>query len=243
MLENVLRAEDLTKTYRAPAGDVHALRSFGHAFETGAVTAVVGPSGSGKSTLLNLLASFDVPSSGGVWLDDEPVHLGSESSRAALRLRRFGFVFQSFNLVTVLSARENVELPMGLAGVAPRDRRRRSDALLERFGLGARATHLPHRLSGGERQRVALARALANDPDVVFADEPTGSLDSETGRGVVRALAEVADEGRTVLLVTHDEALAAIAKVRLRLLDGRLDAVERTSNTVPRSEAVRSVAP
>jgi putative ABC transport system ATP-binding protein len=226
MLTVVLRAVGLGKTYRAPSGDVVALTGFDHAFLPGAVTAVVGPSGSGKSTLLNLLAGFDVPSEGGVWLDDEPVHEGTESRRAGLRLRRFGFVFQSFNLVTVFTARQNVELPLGLAGVAPRERHRRATELLRRFGLEPRAEHLPHRLSGGERQRVALARALANDPDVVFADEPTGSLDTATGREVVAALRAVADEGRTVVLVTHDEALSSIAEARLRLRDGRLEAIE-----------------
>jgi putative ABC transport system ATP-binding protein len=226
MLTAVLRAVGLGKTYRAPSGDVVALTGFDHAFLPGAVTAVVGPSGSGKSTLLNLLAGFDVPSEGGVWLDDEPVHEGTESRRAGLRLRRFGFVFQSFNLVTVFTARQNVELPLGLAGVGPRERHRRATELLRRFGLEPRAEHLPHRLSGGERQRVALARALANDPDVVFADEPTGSLDTATGREVVAALRAVADEGRTVVLVTHDEALSSIADARLRLSDGRLEAIE-----------------
>ena len=222
MLRGVLRAVDLGKTYRAPSGDVVALSAFEHTFSEGAITAVVGPSGSGKSTLLNLLAGFDVPTTGGVWLDDLAVHERSEAARAGVRLRRFGFVFQSYNLVTVLTARQNVELPLGLAGVSPADRRRRADELLRRFGLAKRADHLPHRLSGGERQRVALARALANDPDVVFADEPTGSLDSVTGREVVAALRDVAAEGRTVVLVTHDEALSSIADLRLRLSDGRL---------------------
>ncbi len=240
-LGGVLRAENLAKTYRSPAGEVYALRAFDHRFAPGAVTAVVGPSGSGKSTLLNLLAGFDVPTTGGVWLDDAPVHLGSEARRAGVRLRRFGFVFQSFNLVTVLTARENVELPMGLAGIAPAERRLRATALLDRFGLGPRADHLPHRLSGGERQRVALARALANDPDVVFADEPTGALDTSTGREVITALEEVAAEGRTVLLVTHDEPLAAIARTRLRLRDGRVESVEH-SNTA-RSPMAAAVAP
>jgi putative ABC transport system ATP-binding protein len=231
MLADVLRAVGLGKTYRAPSGDVVALRGFAHDFAPGAVTAVVGPSGSGKSTLLNLLAGFDVPTEGGVWLEGEAVHEGSEGRRAGVRLRRFGFVFQSFNLVTVLTARQNVELPLGLAGAAPRERRARAARLLERFGLAERADHLPHRLSGGERQRVALARALANDPDVVFADEPTGSLDTATGREVVAALRDVAEEGRTVVLVTHDEALSAIADTRLRLRDGRLEAVERSGRS------------
>jgi putative ABC transport system ATP-binding protein len=236
MLADVLRAVGLGKTYRAPSGDVVALTGFDHDFATGAVTAVVGPSGSGKSTLLNLLAGFDVPSEGGVWLDEEAVHEGTEARRAGLRLRRFGFVFQSFNLVTVLTARQNVELPLGLAGVAPRERRRRAAELLRRFGLVPRAEHLPHRLSGGERQRVALARALANDPDVVFADEPTGSLASATGRAVVDVLRDLADEGRTVVLVTHDESLAAIARTRLRLSDGRLAGVERRHDARPPEE-------
>jgi putative ABC transport system ATP-binding protein len=226
MLGGVLRAVDLGKVYPAPAGDVIALEGFSHEFTPGAITAVVGPSGSGKSTLLNLLAGFDVPSSGGVWLDNLPVHTGNERRRAGLRLRRFGFVFQSFNLVTVLSARQNVELPLGLAGVNASERRRRAEALLQRFGIGNRGDHLPHKLSGGERQRVALARALANDPEVLFADEPTGALDSVSGREVFAALRDVADEGRTVVLVTHDEKLSAVADTRIRLADGRVLAVE-----------------
>ncbi|MFU8888447.1 MAG: ABC transporter ATP-binding protein [Trueperaceae bacterium] len=226
----MLLARDLGKTYRAPSGDVVALAGFEHAFSEGAITAVVGPSGSGKSTLLNLLAGFDVPTTGGVWLDDLAVHQRSEAERASVRLRRFGFVFQSFNLVTVLTARQNVELPLGLAGAGPAQRRRRADDLLRRFGLAQRADHLPHRLSGGERQRVALARALANDPDVVFADEPTGALDSVTGREVAAALRDVAAEGRTVVLVTHDESLSSIADARLRLSDGRLAATEHVAS-------------
>jgi putative ABC transport system ATP-binding protein len=222
MLPLVLRATGLGKVYRTPSGDVTALTGFDHAFAPGCVTAVVGPSGSGKSTLLNLLAGFDTPTSGEVWIGDDAVHALPERERSGLRLRRFGFVFQSFNLVAVLSAEQNVALPMGLAGVPGPLRRRRALALLERFGLQHRADHLPHRLSGGERQRVALARALANDPDVVFADEPTGALDSGAGSRVMDALAEVATEGRTVVLVTHDPTLAGRAQERLRLLDGRL---------------------
>jgi len=250
MLRAVLRAVDLGKTYRAPSGDVVALSAFEHTFSEGAITAVVGPSGSGKSTLLNLLAGFDVPTTGGVWLDDLAVHERSEAERAGVRLRRFGFVFQSYNLVTVLTARQNVELPLGLAGVNAADRRRRADELLRRFGLAKRADHLPHRLSGGERQRVALARALANDPDVVFADEPTGSLDSVTGREVVAALRDVAAEGRTVVLVTHDEALSSIADLRLRLSDGRLAATDHSPPRHPKAaprplpdERVKAAAP
>jgi putative ABC transport system ATP-binding protein len=227
----VLRATRLSKVYATPSGEVRAVTEFDHLFTPGCVTAVVGPSGSGKSTLLNLLAGFDTPTTGEVWIGDDPVHALPERERSGLRLRRFGFVFQSFNLVAVLSAEQNVALPLGLAGVARAERHRRARALLARFGLTARADHLPHRLSGGERQRVALARALANDPDVVFADEPTGALDSASGALVMDALAEVADEGRTVVLVTHDPTLAGRAHEHLRLRDGSL--VEATTRSAP----------
>ncbi len=216
----VLRAEELSKVYRTGSGEVPALRRVDAAFAPGHMTAIVGPSGSGKSTLLNLLAGFDVPTHGEVTLDG--VSLGSldENRRAELRLRRFGFVFQSFNLVTVLSAEQNVAFPMGLAGVGPTERRDRARALLARFGLERRADHLPHRLSGGERQRVALARALANDPDVIFADEPTGNLDTRSGVQVLEALRQVAAEGHTVIVVTHDQNVAGIADGRIELRDG-----------------------
>ncbi|CAN5723961.1 ABC transporter ATP-binding protein [soil metagenome] len=218
----VLRALDLRKVYVTPSGMVEAVVDVSHAFTPGSVTAVVGPSGSGKSTLLNLLAGFDTPTAGEVWLDGDAVHALSERERSSLRLRRFGFVFQSFNLVAVLTAEQNVALPMGLAGVPTTLRRRRVAHLLARFGLERRGDHLPHRLSGGERQRVALARALANDPDVVFADEPTGALDTTTGALVMDALADVAADGRTVILVTHDRTLAERADERLTLRDGRV---------------------
>lgn len=229
----MLRASGLRKTYVTPAGDVHALRSFDHAFEPGQVTAVLGPSGSGKSTLLNLLAGFDVPSAGEVWLGDVAINRLPKHERSGLRLRSFGFMFQSFNLVTVFSALQNVALPLGLAGVPRDEREARARETLERVGLLHRADHLPHKLSGGERQRVALARALANDPAVVFADEPTGSLDSANGAIVLSALEQVALDGRTVVLVTHDVALAGRAHARLRLLDGRLESVDHSGVTLP----------
>jgi len=222
-MSGMLAAEAVTRTYTTPAGDVHALRGVSHAFMPGRVTAVMGPSGSGKSTLLNLLAGFDRPTSGRVVFDG--VSLGDlpERELAGLRLRRFGFVFQSSNLISVLPARKNVAFPMGLAGLSLRERTDRAQALLERFGVDHRADAVPNRLSGGERQRVALARALANDPDVVFADEPTGNLDRSSGREVVNALREVAADGRTVIVVTHDGAVADAADVTLRIVDGEID--------------------
>ena len=216
----MLSARSLSKTYRTGTVTVEALVDVSADFAAGRMTAVVGPSGSGKSTLLNLLAGFDVPSSGTVHLGDQDLAALSESERCDMRLHRFGFVFQSFNLVSVLTAEQNVAFSLALAHVAPKERLARARELLARFGLEHRFDHLPHRLSGGERQRVALARALANDPDVVFADEPTGNLDSRTGDLVLAALAEVATDGRTVIIVTHDLDIAAVADERIELRDG-----------------------
>ena len=218
----MLRAEDLSKTYLSPAGKVVALEHFSYTFAAGRVVAIMGPSGSGKSTLLNLLAGLDTPSGGRVWLGEVDLTALPERERAEVRLHKLGFVFQSFNLVTVLNAQQNVAFPLGLAGVAKQERMARAAELLARFGLERRLTHLPYKLSGGEKQRVALARALANSPDVVFADEPTGNLDSASGEVVLTALRSVAAEGRTVVIVTHDAAVAALADETVRLHDGRL---------------------
>lgn len=218
----MLRAVGLSKSYLTPAGTVTALADVDVAFQPGKLTTIVGPSGSGKSTLLNLLAGFDKPTAGEVYLGDELLSDLHESEISRLRLHRFGFVFQSYNLVAVLSAWQNVALPLGLAGQVAARRKATATAMLERFGLAARATHLPSKLSGGERQRVSLARALVNDPEVVFADEPTGNLDSRSGRTVLQALRDVAAEGRTVIVVTHDLGIAERADAVLELLDGRV---------------------
>jgi putative ABC transport system ATP-binding protein len=218
----VLRAETLSKIYPSAAGDVTALSNFTHTFQPGQITAIMGPSGSGKSTLLNVLAGLDTPSSGSVFLADMNISQLPERDCADLRLKQFGFVFQSFNLVAVLTALQNVAFPMGLSGLAKSEREQQAKELLERFGLGHRLHALPHKLSGGERQRVALARALANNPDVIFADEPTGNLDSKSGQLVLEALRDVATEGRTVILVTHDIGLSSMADVVLEMHDGNL---------------------
>ena len=216
----MLHTDTLSKVYSTPAAEVVALDDVTASFPAGKLSAIVGPSGSGKSTLLNLLAGFDTPTSGAVSLSGQVLSDLDEDERCELRLRRFGFVFQSFNLLSVLTAEQNVAFPMALAGVPAADRGKRARALLGRFGLERRGDHLPHRLSGGERQRVALARALANDPQVVFADEPTGNLDTRSGQLVVDALREVAASGCTVIIVTHDRELAAEADERLELRDG-----------------------
>jgi putative ABC transport system ATP-binding protein len=218
----MLKAANVSKIYYAASGNVTALESFTHSFQPGHITAIMGPSGSGKSTLLNVLAGLDTPSSGTVFLGDITISKLPEKERANMRLTNFGFVFQSFNLVAVMTALQNVAFPLGLAGVAKTEREEKAKELLERFGLGHRLHSLPYKLSGGERQRVALARALANNPDVIFADEPTGNLDSKSGKLVLEALRDVASEGRTVILVTHDIGLSQLADLRLEMRDGSL---------------------
>ena len=191
----------------------------------GEFVAIVGPSGSGKSTLLGLIAGLDSPSSGDVLIDEVNITRLSEDGLAKLRGEKIGFVFQFFHLIPSLTAFENVAVPLEIAG--SRDARTRANQLLEEVGLTGRSHHYPAQLSGGEQQRVALARALANDPPIVLADEPTGNLDSATGRHIMELVRDVhKTRGTTLVLVTHDAELAAIADSRLILRDGRV--VERT---------------
>jgi putative ABC transport system ATP-binding protein len=216
----MLRAENLTKRYRQGDKEVVALEGFTYAFPKGA-TAVVGPSGSGKTTLLNLLAGFDLPTEGGVFLGETPLHRFSEDERAGVRLRHMGFVFQQWNLIPTLTALENVAFPLLLSGWPQGKRQKRAAEVLEQVGLAHRLHHLPNRLSGGEQQRVALARALALDPEILFADEPTGNLDAES-REQVAALLFAQGKARTLILVTHDLELAQRAGRILYLKGGRL---------------------
>ncbi|MBN1484160.1 MAG: ABC transporter ATP-binding protein [Chloroflexia bacterium] len=200
-----------------------ALRGIDLNVPQGAFLAIVGPSGSGKTTLLNLLAGIDRPSAGQVWVGDWRLDRLDEESLARWRGRYVGIVFQFFQLFPTLTALENVRLPLELQAVLPaRERRRRALDALEQVGLAGRAQHLPAQLSGGEQQRVALARALIHDPLLVVADEPTGNLDSESGRHVVALLRQVHRQGKTVLMVTHDRQLAQEASLRLHLRDGRI---------------------
>ncbi|KQR27880.1 ABC transporter ATP-binding protein [Deinococcus sp. Leaf326] len=216
---SALATEGLSRVYPSGEGEITALAPFTHTFAPG-LTAVVGPSGSGKSTLLNLLAGFDTPSGGRVRVGGTDLHVLSETGRADFRLANYGFVFQNHNLVSILSAQENVEFPLTLAGLSPRERRDRARELLSQVGLLSRAGHLPHQLSGGEAQRVAIARALARDPAVLLADEPTGNLDTRTGEKVLELLTGPARQGRTVVLITHDRDVAALADHRLEVRDG-----------------------
>ncbi|MGY3264096.1 ABC transporter ATP-binding protein [Lysobacter sp. HA35] len=218
---SALAVEGLGKHVPLPAGDLVILRDIGFAIEPGETIAVVGASGSGKSTLLSLLAGLDVPSSGRVLLDDAPLSSLDEDGRARVRGEKVGFVFQNFQLLPSLTALENVMLPLELRGDADAEAPARS--ILQRVGLSERLGHYPRQLSGGEQQRVALARAFVTRPGLLFADEPTGNLDTRTGAAIIELLFELnAQAGTTLVLVTHDDALATRCGRRLRLDAGRL---------------------
>jgi len=222
----VVEARHASKLYPMPAGDVRALTDVSLAVPSGDWLALMGPSGCGKSTLLNLFGAVDLPSSGEVVLEGTDTTRLGDSARTALRLTRVGFVFQRFFLLPMLTAWENVLLPMLEARVPRAEREARALELLEYVGLAGRRDHRPAQLSGGEMQRVAIARALANRPRLLLADEPTGELDEATGGVIARLLSRLSADGLTIVLVTHNPALAAQAKRTLHLRDGRV--VEET---------------
>ena len=218
----ILEARGLAKTYATGGAAVEGLRGVDLAIGRGEFVAIMGPSGCGKSTLLNLLAGLDRPTSGEVRLDGERIDQLSETELARLRRHRIGFVFQFFNLVPTLSVVENVELPLLLVGRRRGEARRSAGALLDAVGLAEAQAAAPSHLSGGQQQRVALARALANHPDLVLADEPTGNLDSAAAREVLRLFRAARDRGQTLLLVTHDASVASVADRVITLRDGRI---------------------
>jgi putative ABC transport system ATP-binding protein len=222
----IVRAIDARRVYRMPAGDVHALRGVDLAVPRGDYLALMGPSGCGKSTLLNLLGAVDLPTGGRIELGGRDTSALTDAERTALRLRHAGFVFQRFFLMPMLSAYENVLLPLLEAGVGRVEREARAKELLDYVGLASRSHHRPSQLSGGEMQRVAIARALANRPGLVLADEPTGELDEATGASIAALFRRLHADGVTVVLVTHNPALAAQARRTLHLRDGRI--VEET---------------
>jgi putative ABC transport system ATP-binding protein len=233
---HVLEARRLTKTYDTGGANVSALRGVDVAIERGEFVAIMGPSGCGKSTLLHLLAGLDRPTSGEVWLDGQRIDELSETELARLRRRKVGFVFQFFNLVPTLSAVENVELPLLLVGRRHKEARRSASNLLTELGVADKHGSAPIQLSGGQQQRVALARALANTPDIVLGDEPTGNLDSAAARDVVGLLRSARDRGQTLLIVTHDSRVAAVADRVLALRDGRV--ADETPLEAPRPVAL-----
>ena len=219
---SILIARDLHKDYPMNGAAVHALRGASLEVETGEYVAIAGPSGSGKSTLLQLIGGIDAPSSGSVELLGTRLDSLSDRELTRLRLTRLGFVFQRFHLLPVLTAIENVELPMAEAGLARRERRARASELLTYVGLEQRAGHRATQLSGGEMQRVAIARALANRPALLLADEPTGELDAATGTEILSLFRRLNRDGTTLVVVTHDERLAAEASRVIHMLDGRI---------------------
>ncbi len=225
----IVRANDVVKTYSTGGHTVQALRGVSLDICAGEFMAVVGPSGNGKSTLLNCLSGIDTIDSGTVHIDGLEIHELSDRKRTAHRAERMGFVFQSFNLIPVLNAVENVELPLLAASVKQSEARERSMAILERVDLVDRASHRPGELSGGQQQRVAIARALVSNPAVIWADEPTGNLDSATAASVVELFAELHDNGQTVVIVTHDRSLGDRANRLVEVLDGLIASDESPS--------------
>ena len=217
----IIRAESLVKTYTLGASSIRALDGVSMDVAAGEMVAIMGKSGSGKSTLINILGCLDRPDSGRCFLGGTDISGLSSDERAVVRSSRFGFVFQSFNLLPRLTALENVELPLLYAGL--RGGRDRAEQALRDVGLAARANHRPIQLSGGERQRVAIARALVCNPDVIFADEPTGNLDTRTGEEIMTIFNELNRRGRTFLIVSHSSEVASHCCRQIHLLDGRID--------------------
>ena len=211
---------DVSKIYHIGEEEVRALDHASLQIDQGEFVGIVGPSGSGKSTLMNIMGCLDVPDEGQYILDGQPIEHYSERELAKVRNHKIGFIFQNFNLIGKMSAEENVELPLIYQGVPASERKERVKEALERVQLGGRAKHKPTELSGGQQQRVAIARALVTRPSLFLADEPTGNLDSKTGDEIMRLFHELHDQGNTIVLITHDEKVAAQACRRIRILDG-----------------------
>ena len=223
-VQRVVATVDVSRSFHMAGEEVHALRNVSIDVLPGQFIAVVGRSGSGKTTLLNLLAGLDTPTSGQVLFEERDVTELSEGQRTALRREKLGFVFQSFGLLPLLSAYENVELPLRISGVGSGERRRRTEEVLNIVGLERRSEHRPYELSGGEQQRVAIARAIVHGPGLILADEPTGELDSVNARAIFGLFKEmVRDQGISVIAATHDSTLLAMADQVMRLHDGRLE--------------------
>jgi putative ABC transport system ATP-binding protein len=212
--------DNVEKVYQMGETEVKALRGSDVKIESGEFVAVMGPSGSGKSTLMNMIGALDTPTTGNVTVGDEEINEMTENQLAMLRSKKIGFIFQEFNLINSMNAWQNVALPMVFRNVPKKERKQRAIKLLEDVGLGDRVTHRPAELSGGQRQRVSIARSLANNPDIILADEPTGNLDTETGQQVMEKLTELKEQGKTIIMVTHDPNDAEYADRIVQIVDG-----------------------
>jgi putative ABC transport system ATP-binding protein len=220
--ESILVFDKLCKNYQLGAVELKVLREIDLVIKKGDYIAVMGPSGSGKSTLLNLIGCLDRPSAGKYYLGGQDVSTLDDNQLSSIRGKHIGFVFQSFNLISQLNVLENIEIPMFYQGMPEHQSETRARELAEMVGLGDRVKHRPSELSGGQQQRVAIARALANDPLIVLADEPTGNLDSESGREILMILDRLCEQGKTLIVITHDEDIAKHSQREIRLLDGRI---------------------
>jgi len=224
--EEILRLENAHKIYQMGTEQVRALAGVTVSFNKGSFWAIMGPSGSGKSTMMNILGCLDRLTSGSYYLDGQDVSQLDDDSLSDFRLRYLGFIFQSFNLIPQLTVQRNIELPLYYLGWDASQSAARAKELAEQVGLGDRVGHRPTELSGGQMQRVAIARALANDPHVIFADEPTGNLDSTTGEQILELLIKLNEFGKTIIIVTHEPAIAEHAQNRLHMIDGNIDRIE-----------------
>jgi len=220
----LVELRNVSKVYRLGEEVIRALDDISLDIEQGEFISIIGPSGSGKSTLMHILGCLDSPTHGTINLDGVMIHAASPRQLAAIRNRKIGFVFQFFNLLPKLNVVQNVELPMIYSGIPGKERRQRAMTALEEVSLANRARHRPSQLSGGQQQRAAIARALVNNPRIVFADEPTGNLDSHTGEAILQLFQKLSQEGRTIILVTHDPEIAAVTPRRIEIRDGRIAA-------------------
>lgn len=228
---SLIEIKDIYKIYNPGENEVRALDGVSLTIERGEFVAIVGQSGSGKSTLMNMLGLLDVPTSGEYYLDGEDVSHMTDDQLSEIRNKQIGFIFQGFNLISNLTAQENVELPLIYRGMKAEQRHKLSTEALEKVGLSHRLDHLPKQMSGGQQQRVAIARAVAARPPIILADEPTGNLDSRSGEDVMEILTTLYKEGRTVILITHDNGIADRAKRVIRIQDGQVIADYMNENT------------
>lgn len=222
-VDTIIRTENLYRTYHTSDIEVHAVNNISLTIPRARMTAIVGRSGAGKTTLLNLLSGLDEPTTGKVFIDQQDLYALRETERLALRRDRIGFVFQNFGLLPLLSAEENVSIPLRMQKVSHQQRQKRVSEALEWVGLRPRAKHRPYELSGGEQQRVAIARALAAQPEIIMADEPTGQLDSHTGRRILAIMRELVQQGITMVIVTHDPQVQDAADLVYHLKDGAVE--------------------